>query len=175
VANIRDNATMPARSFEDANAFHRVVRVFATTKVGAVLFRPTAHHLDRLISRPTGGKRSFAGMMGGVPAVILTTTGAKSGAPRTVAVLGVRHPDGVAVIASNYGSHKHPAWYYNLKANPACTVERDGETWRASARHARASERDEIWANGVAIIPGLMKEEVWAGDRHIEAFILARN
>lgn len=79
---------MPARSFEDANAFHRVVRAFATTKVGAVLFRPTAHHLDELISRLTGGKRTFAGIMGGVPAVILTTTGAKSGAPRTVAVLG---------------------------------------------------------------------------------------
>jgi hypothetical protein len=63
---------MPGRSFEDANAFHRVVRTLATTKVGAVLFRPTAHHLDRLISRLTGGKRTFAGMMGGVPAVILT-------------------------------------------------------------------------------------------------------
>jgi deazaflavin-dependent oxidoreductase (nitroreductase family) len=166
---------MPGRSFEDANAFHRVVRAFATTKLGAVLFRPTAHRLDRLISRLTGGKNTFAGIMGGVPAVILTTTGAKSGAPRTVAVLGVPHPGGVAVIASNYGSHKHPAWYHNLKANPAATVELDGETWRATARQATASERDEIWAKGVAIIPGLMKEEVWAGDRHIEAFILARN
>jgi deazaflavin-dependent oxidoreductase (nitroreductase family) len=166
---------MPARSFRDANAFHRVVRVFATTKVGRVLFRPTAHHLDRLIGRLSGGKRTFAGIMGGVPAVMLTSTGAKSGAPRTVAVLGVPHPDGVAVIASNYGSHKHPAWYYNLKVNTACTVEIEGETWRATARLATASERDDIWAKGVAIMPGLIKEEVWAGDRHIEAFILAQN
>jgi deazaflavin-dependent oxidoreductase (nitroreductase family) len=86
----------------------------------------------------------------------------------------VPHADGIAVIASNYGGHKHPAWYHNLKANPAATVKLGGETWHATARQATASERDEIWARGVAIIPGLMKEEVWAGDRHIEAFILAR-
>jgi deazaflavin-dependent oxidoreductase (nitroreductase family) len=53
-------------------------------------------------------------MASGIPAVIVTTTGAKSGRPRTVALLGVPHHDGVAVIASNYGSHEHPAWYYNL-------------------------------------------------------------
>ena len=81
----------------------------------------------------------------------------------------------MAVIASNYGSHEHPAWYHNLMANPAATVKLEGEIWRATARQATASERDEIWTKGVAIIPGLMKEEVWAGDRHIEAFILARN
>jgi deazaflavin-dependent oxidoreductase (nitroreductase family) len=92
-----------------------------------------------------------------------------------VALLGVPHPDGVAVIASNYGSHKHPAWYHNLKANPAATVEIEGATWRATARQATPSERDEIWAKGVAIVPGLMKEQAWAGDRHFDAFILARN
>jgi deazaflavin-dependent oxidoreductase (nitroreductase family) len=81
----------------------------------------------------------------------------------------------VAVIASNYGSHEHPAWYYNLKANPTATVTIEGDTWRATARQATSRERDEIWAKGVAIFPGLMKEAVRAGDRHIEAFILARN
>ena len=108
-----DNNTMPGQSFDDANAFHRIMRTFAATKMGAVLLRPTAHHLDQVITKLTGGRSSFAGIATGVPAVMLTTTGAKSGAPRTVAVLGVLHPDGVAVIASNYGSHKHPkvrAW-----------------------------------------------------------------
>ena len=166
---------MPARSFEDANAFHRVVRVFAITKVGRVVFGPTAHRLDRLLSRSTSGKHTFAGIMGGVPALLLTTTGARSGEPRTVALLGVPHPNGVAVIASNYGRPDHPAWYHNLMANPAATVEVEGETWCATARQATPSERDEIWAKGVAIMPGLVKEQAWAGDRHIEAFILVRN
>jgi hypothetical protein len=50
-----------------------------------VLFRPTAHRLDQLVSKLTAGKRSFAGIAAGLPAVILTTTGAKSGKPHTVA------------------------------------------------------------------------------------------
>jgi F420H(2)-dependent quinone reductase len=104
-----ENAVMPVRSFDDANAFHRTMRAFAATKVGRVLFRPTAHHLDQLVSKLTGGKRSFAGIAAGLPTVILTTTGAKSGKPRTVALLGIPHPDGVAVVATNYGGAKHPA------------------------------------------------------------------
>ena len=108
---------MPVRSFEDANAFHRTMRAFAAMKAGRVLFRPTAHHLDQLVSKLTGGKRTFAGIVAGLPSVILTTTGAKSGKPRTVALLGIPHPEGVAVVAANYGGAKHPAWYHNLKAN----------------------------------------------------------
>ena len=97
------NDTMPVRSFNDANAFYRMIRSLAATKVGVALFRPTAHHLDQLVAKLTGGKRSFAGIAIGLPAVILTTTGAKSGEPRTVAVFGIPHPDGVGLIASNFG------------------------------------------------------------------------
>ena len=73
-------------------------------------------------SKLAGDKRSFAGLAAGLPSVILTATGAKSGKPRTVALLGIPHPDGVAVVAANYGDAKHPAWYHKLKANPAATV-----------------------------------------------------
>lgn len=103
---------MPVRSFDDANVFHRAMRAVAVTKAGRVLFRPTAHRLDQLVSKLTRGKRSFAGIAAGLPAVILTTTGAKSGKPRTVALLGIPHPDGVAVVATNYGGATHPAWYH---------------------------------------------------------------
>jgi deazaflavin-dependent oxidoreductase (nitroreductase family) len=165
---------MPVRSFDDANAFHRTMRIIAATKVGRALFRPTAHHLDRLVSTLTGGKSSFAGIAAGLPTVLLTTTGARSGKPRTVALLGIPHADGVAVVAANYGGAKHPAWYHNLKANPTASVTIQGETWRATARPVTPRERDEIWANGVEMYPGLAKEEIWAGERHIEAFVLDR-
>jgi deazaflavin-dependent oxidoreductase (nitroreductase family) len=168
------NTAMPVRSFDDANVFHRAMRAVAVTKAGRAFFRPTAHRLDQLVSKLTGGKRSFAGIAAGLPAVILTTTGAKSGKPRTVALLGIPHPDGVAVVATNYGAAKHPAWYHNLKANPAATVTIEGHTWDATARLATPRERDEIWAKGVEIFPGLTEEQAWAGDRHIDAFVLKR-
>jgi deazaflavin-dependent oxidoreductase (nitroreductase family) len=166
---------MPVRSFNDANAFYRVMRRFAATKVGVALYRPTLHHLDQTVSKLSGGRRSFVGIAAGIPTLILTTTGAKSGKPRTVAVFGIPHPDGLGLITSNWGGAKHPAWYHNLKANPEATVSIDGDTWQATARPATPRERDEIWAKGVELYPGWAKYEARAGKRHIEAFILGRN
>jgi deazaflavin-dependent oxidoreductase (nitroreductase family) len=166
--------TMSARSFNDANTFHRAMRTFAATKVRVALLRPTANRLDQLITKITAGTRSFAGTVTGVPTVILTTKGAKSGEPRTVAVYGIPHPDGLALIASNWGGAKHPARYHNLKTNPEATVSVDGDTWHATARPATPREHDEIWAKGVEMYPGWAKYEVRAGDRHIEAFVLTR-
>ena len=163
---------MPVRSFSDANAFHRMMRSFVATKVGVALLRPTANRLDQLITKATGGRRSFTGIAAGIPAVILTTTGAKSGEPRTVAVFGIPHPNGLGLIASNFGGAKHPAWYHNLKANPEATVTIEGDTWQATARPTTPRERDEIWAKGVELYPGWTKYEARAGKRHIEAFVL---
>ncbi|KUI12066.1 nitroreductase [Mycobacterium sp. GA-1285] len=166
---------MSARSFGEANGFHRVMRRVAGTKAGRVIFRPTAHRLDQLVSKLSGGRYSFAGIAAGLPTVILTTTGAKSGKPRTVALLGIPHAEGVAVVAANYGGATHPGWYYNLRANPSARVTIEGDTWDATARLATPDEREEIWGRGVNLYPGLTKEEVWAGERRIEAFVLERH
>jgi len=80
---------MPNRSFDDANVFHRGMRAFAATKVGVAVLRPTANRLDQIITEATAGRHSFLGIATGIPAVILTTTGAKSGEPRTVALYGI--------------------------------------------------------------------------------------
>ena len=80
----------------------------------------------------------------------------------------------MALIASNFGGTKHPAWYHNLKANPQATVSVGRDTWRATARLATPNERDEIWSKGVEMYPGWSKYEVRAGNRHIEAFVLGR-
>jgi deazaflavin-dependent oxidoreductase (nitroreductase family) len=137
---------MPGRSFDETNLFHRTMRSFAATKVGAALLRPTARHLDRLITKVTGGRSSFAGITTGIPAVMLTTTGAKSGEPRTVAVYGIPRPDGLGLIASNWGGVKHPAWYYNIAAHPdQVRVEVAGRKVAVSAEQLRGQAREEAW------------------------------
>ena len=151
------------------------MRKFIATKVGGGNISP-----DRTPPRPSRHQAhrwstSAASIVTGVPAVMLTTIGAKSGEPRTVAVYGIPHPEGLAVIASNFGGAKHPAWYHNLKANPHATVSVEGDTWDAVARVAPTGERDEIYANGVEIYPGWRKYEITAGERHIEAFVLVRS
>ncbi len=134
--------------FDDANVFHRGMRTFAATKVGVALLRPMANRLDQIITKATGGRQSFAGIATGVPTVILTTTGAKSGEPRTVSLFGIPRPDGVALIASNFGGQKHPAWYHNLKANPEATVSIGGDTWQATARTAATCDAVSVDAPG---------------------------
>jgi hypothetical protein len=76
------------------------MRAVAATKAGRVFFRPTAHRLDWLVSKLTGGKRTLPG----------------SRRP------AVGHPHRHLRQAANYGDAKHPAWYHNLKVNPAATV-----------------------------------------------------
>src|ERR1700757_1410521 len=135
---------MPGQSFDDTNAFHRTMRSFAATKVGAALLRPTARHLDRLVTKVTGGRSSFTGITTGIPAVMLTTTGAKSREPRTVAVFGIPHPDGLGLIASNWGGEKHPAWVLQSQGESGRHGD-DGAryvAWHCPPRHSPGTRRD---------------------------------
>lgn len=77
--------------------------------------------------------------------VLLTTTGARSGEPRTTPMMFHRDGDRVLVIASNVGAPKHPDWYRNLVANPRVLVEIGDEKYQASASTATGAERERLW------------------------------
>ena len=111
--------------YEDANFFQRWLRRFAASGPGSWFFARAAHRIDKPVHRLTKGRHTFATLVSRLPVVMLTTTGAKSGKPRSVPVLAMPVDEGLAVIASNYGQEHNPAWYYNLRANP------EGEwSWR---------------------------------------------
>ncbi|MFI6831018.1 nitroreductase family deazaflavin-dependent oxidoreductase [Kribbella sp. NPDC050241] len=160
--------------FADANRVQKALRTFAASSTGAWFFSRTAHHLDRALARATKGRKTVAGVVFGVPTVLLTTTGAKTGQPRCVPVLGVPYGAFLGLIASNWGQAKHPAWYYNLKADPEAEISVDGDNHPVRARLATSAERDEIWTAGLAYYPGWRNYEVRAGTRYIEAFVLDR-
>lgn len=93
--------------------------------------------------RANGGKL-VTGPMAGREPLLLTTTGAKSFAERTV-VLGFRqYGDAYAVIASNNGADTAPHWFANLKANPVATVEVGPEKFKVKARVAEGAERAQV-------------------------------
>jgi deazaflavin-dependent oxidoreductase (nitroreductase family) len=93
--------------------------------------------------RANGGKVS--GMFERSPLVILTTTGAKSGQPRTFPVVYTRDGDRLIVVASKGGSDQNPAWYHNLVAHPTVTVELPDETYQAQAVVVEGDERDRLY------------------------------
>jgi deazaflavin-dependent oxidoreductase (nitroreductase family) len=85
--------------------------------------------------------------------LLLTTVGARTGKRRTSPMMYVRIDGRLLVIASAAGAPKHPAWYHNLVANPAVTVEVDGAEYAATARPSTGADRDDLFARIVAQYP----------------------
>lgn len=84
---------------------------------------------------------------GGMPVLKLTTTGRRSGQPRTVMLTSpLQDGDAWVIVASRGGDDEHPAWYLNLRDNPSVTIETTpGVRLPATARIASASERERMW------------------------------
>ena len=86
----------------------------------------------------------FFNRVGGMPVILLTTTGRKSGKTRTVPIMYI--PDGASyvVIGSNGGMDRHPGWYHNLKRQPEARVQVGRRQVRVRAEEVRGTERDRL-------------------------------
>jgi deazaflavin-dependent oxidoreductase (nitroreductase family) len=159
-------------TFAEANAAQRAVRRFASSGPGSWVFARLAHHLDRPVHRWTDGRHTAASLLTGLPILMLTTTGAKSGKRRTVPVLGLPTAEGLAIIASNYGQERHPAWYHNLRKDPRAEVAMDERVWPARAVEVEDERRERVWQEALKIYPGYATYEKRADHRRIHVFVL---
>jgi deazaflavin-dependent oxidoreductase (nitroreductase family) len=159
-------------TYDQANGAQRLIRRFASSGPGSWIFARVAHHLDRPVYRITRGRYTVGNLISGLPVVMLTTTGAKSGQPRTVPILGLPTDDGIAVIASNFGQYRHPGWYHNLRANPEAEVAVNGSRRRVRAVEADEQRRERIWREGLRIYPGFDQYAQRASHRRISVFVL---
>ena len=100
---------------------------------------------QRLIREFRADRSNNGDAFKGRPLLLLTTTGARSGQPRTTPMMYVRDGDRLLVIASNAGAPKHPDWYYNLLAHPQVAVEVGREIFDATASVAEGTERQQLW------------------------------
>ena len=112
--------------------------------------------LTALSRAHVGLYRASRGRLGGrisrgAPVLLLTTTGRKSGKQRTTPLLYLEDAGRYVVIASVGGAPKHPAWYLNLLANPAATIEVGRRKLAVSASTASAEERARLWSLAVQI------------------------
>jgi deazaflavin-dependent oxidoreductase (nitroreductase family) len=81
----------------------------------------------------------------GTQTLVLTTTGAKSGAERKSALIYGEHDGDYLLVASKGGAPAHPAWYLNLDANPEVEIQVGADKMRARARTATPEEKAELW------------------------------
>lgn len=101
--------------------------------------------------RANGGK--VGGPFEGGPMILLTTTGARSGATRVSPLVYTKDGDDLVIIASKGGAPESPAWYHNLVANPRATAEVGTEKFEVTARVAQGEERDRLYAAQAALMP----------------------
>lgn len=126
--------------------------------------------LDAAVQRRTGGRFAMISL-GGNRGLLLTTTGHRSGRPRSVPLLYVPTDDGYLVAASNFGDPHHPAWSTNLLADPSATVVLHGRTERVNARLTEGDERTRLWRVLAAAWPAFDSYAERSG-RHIRVFLL---
>ena len=107
------------------------------------------------IYRATKGK--VGGKFGAAEILLLTTTGRKSGQPRTTPLNHYNDGDRIVLIASNNGSDHDPAWYLNVRDNPTVTIQRGGATETRTTRVATPEEKAELWPKIVAWSKGYAK------------------
>jgi deazaflavin-dependent oxidoreductase (nitroreductase family) len=81
----------------------------------------------------------------GTTVLILTTTGRRSGEPRSTPLIYCKHGGDHVVVASKGGAEEHPAWYLNLSESPEVTVQVRGDRFKAHARTATDEEKPELW------------------------------
>lgn len=154
------------------NIAQRGMQRVASTPPGAWMFSVLLHPIDRLLFDKTNGRVTVPGIVAGLPVIMLTSTGAKSGEQRTSPLLGVPVGESLAVIGSNFGQESTPGWVYNLEANPTATVGYRDRSVAVTARLADDEEADATFELAGAVYGGYAKYRERADHRVIRVFVL---
>jgi len=102
----------------------------------------------------SGGRRANTLRDTGLPIIVVTTRGARSGKIRKFALMRVEHQGEYALVASKGGAPDHPDWYHNIVADPSALMIQDGpEPFDALAREVTGDEKKAWWARAVAAFP----------------------
>jgi F420H(2)-dependent quinone reductase len=122
----------------------------------------------------SGGTRANTLRDTGLPVIIVTTRGHRSGKIRKFALMRVEHDGQYALVASKGGAPDHPLWYHNLTADPAAVMIQDGpEPFDADVREVTGSEKAQWWERAVAAFPPYAEYQTKT-DRPIPVLIATR-
>jgi deazaflavin-dependent oxidoreductase (nitroreductase family) len=133
-------------------------------------FLPQITAVDRFIQRVTKGQWSLL-RIAGLPSMMLTVLGRKSGVARSTPVLCVPYREGLLVAGSNFGGKKAPVWVLNVRAADRVTVTVDGRTFEAAPRELGGEERADAWERMLETWPNYARYAERT-DRVIPVFLL---
>lgn len=122
----------------------------------------------------SGGQEANTLLDTGLPVVIVTTRGNKSGKVRKTPLMRVEHGGEYALVASMGGAPTHPVWYYNLVADSSAVTVQDGpEPFDAEVRQLEGDERAQWWERAVAAYPPYAEYQE-STERTIPVFLATR-
>lgn len=155
-----------------SNPLQRAMQAFASTRAGAWFFSKTLARLDGFVSERTHGRLSLPALLAGLPVLVLTTTGRKTGRARESRLFAVPIDDTLALLGTNFGQKHTPAWVYNLEADPRAEVSYRGITRRVVARPATEVEREQVMAASTHVYGGYVKYRERITGRRLRIFVL---
>lgn len=151
----------------------RLIIRLTTSKFVTWVIRHIASPLDPLIFRATNGRFTSMGVPS-MPMLTMTATGRHSGQPRSVHLACLEHEGDYLVVASAMGQQRHPAWRYNIEADPQVEIQVRGERFAARVRVLTDSEKEGVWDDVRQAIPQMNVYEKRT-DRNIRVFRLSRS
>lgn len=160
------------RPFARAHPLRRLGRSLGGLAPVSRVMAGVLHHLDRPVSRLTGGRHTLTSLLTGLTVAVLTTTGARTGARRVVPVLGFPAEGGFVVIASNYGQPRHPGWFHNLRAQPRAELLVHGARREVVATLTAGAQRERLWRAALEIYPAWAVYRSRVPEREIGVFLL---
>ena len=128
---------------------------------------------EGVIKEFRANKGVVGGPMKGMPVILVTMTGAKTGRTLTKPLVYTRDGDRIVIIASYAGAPHNPPWYHNLVANPIATVEVGAETFKVRATVAGADERQRLYDQQAKQMP-IFAEYQQKTTRQIPVLLLTR-
>jgi len=128
---------------------------------------------QKIIDEFHGNAGKVGGGFAGAAMLLLHTTGAKSGKPRTNPLVYSKDGDRYVIVASKGGAPTNPDWYHNLVANPAAAIEVGTEKIDVEARVATGEERDRLYAEHAKPMPAFLEYQQRA-KRTIPVVVLTR-
>jgi deazaflavin-dependent oxidoreductase (nitroreductase family) len=130
--------------------------------------------IDRGVFRLSRGRTTFSALTSGLPIVMLTTTGARTGQPRSLPVLALPDGDRLIVVATNYGRSSHPGWYHNIRAQPHVKITWRGSSVEMQARELSGAERQRYLDRGLQAYPWWKQYHRLAAPRQLPVIMLER-
>ena len=127
--------------------------------------------IDRGMFRLSRGRTTLSAWISGLPIIMLTTTGARSGQARTLPV-ALPEDDHLVLIASNFGLPSNPGWYYNLRAHPYVMITWKGSSIEMRARELSGAERQRYVDLGLKAYPWWEQYHPRAAPREIPVIML---